>query len=95
MAQRETAWLIEFETGNNWFSPGWRDEKRLGGVVPTWHWISPDVNQAVRFSRKDDAERVILSLRKFNTTFFDRSKFIATEHVWVPLHEGSTPSGEK
>lgn len=78
MADREAAWLIEFETGNNWFSPGWRDEK--------WDWIWPDANQAVRFARKEDAEAVILTFRRFDTTFFAHNKFIATEHLWVDLH---------
>lgn len=82
---RETAWLIESEGGGNWFSPGWRDEK--------WFWFWNDANRAVRFSRKEDAEAVMLTFRRYDTTVFAHSKCRATEHIWVPLHVGSPASG--
>lgn len=73
--RRGTAWLIEMEGMHCWFSPGYRGDR--------WEWVSSDANEAMRFVRKVDAEIMISTFRRFDTTFFQNNRFIATEHVWL------------
>jgi hypothetical protein len=60
----ETAWLIELpeKSGPKYFQPVWDDD-----------W-TPDVNKALRFARKEDAERYIEHVG------WNRAK--AVEHMW-------------
>lgn len=76
--ERESAWLIEMPGLDLYFSPGYRSGR--------WEWMSPDHNEAIRFARKQDAERLRAHLNKFNTTFFSNpNAFVATEHIWAQL----------
>lgn len=71
------AWLIESGVGGS--RPYWWG--RTPGLVTTW---TDDQNSAVRFSRKEDAERAIALLNES-----PRPK--ATEHVWLDeAHEPET-----
>ena len=69
-----TSWLVEMLTGygyGNYWCP------RNGS-----NWTT--VNNAVRFSRKEDAERVILMLREHDRRSGRLINYVATEHEWVP-----------
>ncbi len=71
----EVAWLIEFKQSVSQ-QPAWYgadDTEGLGMVT--------DVNQAIRFSRKWDAEQVI--------TEIGWTEARAVEHAWVDTHGGS------
>jgi hypothetical protein len=71
-AQGPAAWLIEhndYRLGHRW----WR-----GSLEPDWGvecWTM-NANEAIRFSRKRDAEQAIIA---FKITGFAK----ATEHVWI------------
>jgi hypothetical protein len=76
----EVAWLIEFKQSVSQ-QPAWYgadDTEGLGMVT--------DVNQAIRFSRKWDAEQVI--------TEIGWTEARAVEHAWVDTHGWSERYGE-
>jgi len=75
-ATRQTAWLIEFSNRDGYFSPGWRS-------IEHWQWTDDDPNNAMRFARREDAERMAAHLHRFNTTFFQGSQPFAAEHIWM------------
>ena len=67
-AEAETAWLIEMKDYVHPVPAWW------GGTRYGWRH---DANEAVRFCRQEDAERVIESMPwKHNA--------IATQHSWIP-----------
>lgn len=65
----EFGWLIEFREANR---PTWWD-----GRGP--NTSTNDANDAIRFSRKQDAERVA-------SLGFMKRKYIITEHSWSNVH---------
>jgi hypothetical protein len=70
----ETAWLVEMSFGGKWQPQYWSylgnsEEEPFGG------WVS-DVNKAVRYARKEDAESLIAS------SGWTPGCVVATEHVW-------------
>lgn len=72
-----TAWLVEMLTGHghgNYWCP--RNES---------NWTT--IDHAVRFSRKEDAERVILMLREHDRRSGRLIEYAATEHEWVPPND--------
>lgn len=67
----ETAWLIERPNGF-WWAGAYDSD------------FSPSHEAAIRFSRREDAERVIRGLMRHHPT-----PPIATEHIWAaPAEEG-------
>ncbi len=74
----ETGWLIEFYIGGRavWWSAVWVDGRA---------WTT-DANNAVRFTRKEDAARVIQWIAT-DPCFWGA---VATEHMWCP----SPPGGD-
>ncbi len=68
-AAHETGWLIECKQ-----SPSWWSGKVMRGTVDC-RFFSTDPNEAVRFARKKDAERVIAQA--------GTSCQHATEHAWI------------
>lgn len=78
-------WLIE-RLGHPgiYFSPGWRRESK-------WEWITTDPNEAVRFVRQEDANRAKAMFHAINSTFFQGTDWVATEHVWLEAHGNETP----
>ena len=85
----ETAWLIELSQLPGVIGPEWL-------TSTTWHqrwpkekaevWkFSPDPNDAIRFSRKEDAQRILDILIAFCGCHepFNRRDLIVTEHVWM------------
>jgi len=74
----ETAWLIEmpmatFEGPPCW----WTGDYRSGSLTKQW---SEDSLDAVRFFRKEDAEKVIRGTLRLKEA-------IATEHQWIGTEE--------
>ncbi len=71
----DTAWLIEAvdaRWGTGYF---WRGIAKYEG--------GGTIDEAVRFSRKEDAERVIESLRKHDSRYGGTpNKYEACEHMW-------------
>ena len=69
----DTAWLITNTIAGR--DVWWRAHNECGR---TW---TTDANDAVRFARKEDAERVIGALRGVDGFMPDAT---ATEHMWCP-----------
>lgn len=65
--QEPTYWLVESVTG-----PMWWDGRFLSRGIDPRHFTT-DPNEAVRFARKEDAERVARQ----------SSALLATEHIWM------------
>ena len=80
-AQPEQAWLVEFKPHGH--APWWWGFNYPGSTNAGW---CQDANNAVRFSRKEDAERmrlyVIAERGLRGNTKFEES-VIATEHTWI------------
>lgn len=78
----EVVWLVEWKigwgTGNYWCGFD-RNNDRLWGSV----------NEAIRFSRKQDAEKIIFALGEWERLGIKRREppIVATEHIWT---DGST-----
>ena len=68
----ETGWLIENTIAGR--AVWWQARNDCGR---TW---TTDASNAVRFARKEDAERVIGALHAFDDFLSDA---IATDHMWV------------
>lgn len=79
--ERESAWLIELPNGYGSF-PTWWD----GRGDDTFTHKSTD---AVRFARREDAERVLewIVFRSPHRNSRDRSDAIVTEHIWLSALE--------
>jgi hypothetical protein len=77
----ETAWLIEIQIGGR--AVWWRAIANCGR---TW---TTDANEAVRFARKGDAERVIRGLRGDDPVM---AGAIATEHMWCAAPAEALPA---
>lgn len=72
----ETGWLIEIMIMNR---PQWFLAIGEKGALE----FTLDSNRAIRFARKEDADRSIQNLINHCTmVFFNPPKLIATEHQW-------------
>ena len=75
-SKQQFGWLIEMRGRDGlYFSPGYRSGDK-------WQWVTENHDEAVRFSRKEDANRVISAFRTINTTFFQGPEWVAVEHGW-------------
>jgi hypothetical protein len=81
--QEETAWLIE-SVGGRWGTGYfWKGV----GEYETWGVLA----EAVRFTRKEDAERVIASLHLKNKRQYGhrfKAEYEACEHIWTDTAQG-------
>lgn len=80
-------WLLEmteFSKRPIYFSPGWN------GVE--WHWITTDPNIAVRFSRKEDAERLMNLFPRLVVAILTEEKWRAVQHGFMgsPVKTGAS-----
>lgn len=73
----EFAWLIELSgfTRPLYFSPGWGANE--------WHWICTSPDDAVRFPRKIDAQRVINLFQRLDAEIMKEAGWQAVEHGWI------------
>lgn len=69
----ETAWLIEIPGSQPRYFAGWASEP-----------LSADAFAAVRFQRKQDAQRMLDFLEP---RLFELRDAVVREHAWVPLAE--------
>lgn len=86
MADRETAWFIEWPAHNGnpmrWWA-GWE----MGDDRSSW---TTDPNVAIRFCRQSDAQRTAQSIHGFTGT--DQFRF--TEHAWIDAGQSNDASQE-
>jgi hypothetical protein len=76
--KEETSWLIEMPMATFGGPPcWWTGEYRSGKLNHQW---STDPLDAVRFARKEDAERVLHGTLRLKEA-------IATEHQWIGAKE--------
>lgn len=72
----ESAWLVESVEGR------WGTGFYWAGVAEYGEWGT--IDKAVRFKRKEDAERVIASLLNRDGKYMRQMKYEACEHEWPP-----------
>lgn len=71
--QEESGWLIE--RNGKWWGPQTSRWESNQAIVEPSHWTA-DVNKAIRFSRKEDAE----AFRRWEGL---EGGATATEHIWL------------
>ena len=84
----ETAWLVEWQAHG--YGPKWWGFNYEPGIHADW---CSDANNAVRFSRKEDAERMrlhIIAAKGLKGQHDYERSISATEHAW-PTHATPQP----
>lgn len=80
----ESAWLIEWQAHGH--GPQWWGFNHTPGLFSDW---CSDANNAIRFSRKEDAERMrlhVIAVAGFSGRLDYQRQVTVTEHMWPAAH---------